>query len=311
MLNIIQNYEDTAYWEQLTQGYLNRNWCTYEEAKNIWAYFKHCLKTQNRFFFANPLLSHIEEQFNNHVIELPVNTNIYRARIDDDGEHYEQCWLARNYMDLQHLATDKEFHDYFANQAKQIAESESFQQFLSRYVNGFEGFDAQNSGAPPFNYATAGRCNPENVSFLYASNDEHTATAEVRPYIRSAISVAILRTKRNLKLVDFYYENNEQGVRVIDNNFFEQIRGEFSKLNKGNKEEYLVTQYLSLLAKNLGFDGIRFRSSLVEKGTNYVIFDSGNCIPISSKMYVLKKVEYNLWPILLDEEKDLILNEPV
>lgn len=311
MLNIIQNYEDTAYWEQLTQDYLNRNWCTYEESKNIWSYFKYCLKTQNRFFFSNSLLSHIEDQFNSHVFELHENTHIYRARIDENDEYYEQCWLARNYMDLQYLAEDNEFHDYFANQAKEIAESERFQLFLSRYMNGFEGFDAQNSSAPPFNYATAGRCNPENVSFLYASNDEHTATAEVRPYIRSAISVATLCTKRNLKLVDFYYENNEQGVRVIDNNFFEQIREDFSKLNKGNKEEYLVTQYLSLFAKSLGFDGIRFRSSLVEKGTNYVIFDADNCTPISSKMYILKKVEYGLFPILLDEEKDLILNEPV
>lgn len=305
----VQNYEDKIYWDKAAQEYTKRNWSTYGEAKNMWNYFKYCLKTQNRFFFENPLISLITKQFDEHVFILSENTNIYRARVDDGNEHYEQCWLARNYVDLQHLAEDIEFAEYFKVQAQQIAEKEDFQKFLSRYKNGFEGFDAKNSSAPPFDYATSGRCNPENVSFLYASDDKHTATAEVRPYIRSAVSIATLTVKRDLKLVDFYYESNEQGVRTIDNNFFEQMRTEFSRLNKGVKEEYLITQYLSLLAKKQGFDGIRFRSSLVEKGINYVIFNADECVPVASKMYVLRKVEYDLLPILLDEEKDMILNE--
>lgn len=84
------------------------------------------------------------------------------------------------------------------------------------------------------------------------------------------------------------------------------MRNEFSLLNKGDKDEYLTTQYLSLLAMHQGFDGIRFKSSLVEKGTNYVIFDTKSCTPISSKMYILRKVEYELLPILLSDEKEVI-----
>ena len=97
-----------------------------------------------------------------------------------------------------------------------------------------------------------------------------------------------------------------KGFRDIDNIFFDKMREEFSTLNKGNKEEYLTTQYLSLLAHHHGFDGIRFRSSLVEQGENYVIFDAMTCQPILSKMYVLKKVEYELFPIILPSEKELI-----
>lgn len=175
-----------------------------------------------------------------------------------------------------------------------------------RQSQGFEGFDAKGSGAPPYDKVSAGRCNPEHMVFLYAAKDEHTATAEVRPFIRDAVSIATLSVERDLKLVDFYYEYDEKGMRNIDNNFFDKMRGEFSLLNKGNKEEYLTTQYLSLLAHHQGFDGIRFRSSLVEHGENYVIFDTKSCLPISSKMYVLKKVEYELFPIILPNEKELI-----
>ena len=73
------------------------------------------------------------------------------------------------------------------------------------------------------------------------------------------------------------------------------------KICKGNAEEYLITQYLSSMAQYNGFDGIRFRSSLVYEGTNYVIFDNENCDVVCSKMYIIPAVQYTLQPILNDD----------
>ena len=67
------------------------------------------------------------------------------------------------------------------------------------------------------------------------------------------------------------------------------------------KDDYLITQFLTLLAQDAGYDGIRFRSSLVKDGINYVIFDSNTCVPISSKMFLIPEVKYTLMPILPEE----------
>lgn len=83
------------------------------------------------------------------------------------------------------------------------------------------------------------------------------------------------------------------------------MRNEFSQLNKGDKEEYLITQYLSLLAHHHGYDGIRFKSSLIERGENCVIFDTKKCHPASPKMYTLKN-KYDLILILPEDEKEVI-----
>ena len=111
----------------------------------------------------------------------------------------------------------------------------------------------------------------------------------------------LMNIKKDLTLLDFYFEYDERGFIDIEDELFHCIRSEFTRLNKGNAEEYLVTQYLSSMAQYNGFDGIRFRSSLVYEGTNYVIFDNENCDVVCSKMYIIPAVQYTLQPILNDD----------
>ena len=248
------SFSDKEFWDDALKKYVERDVRPSGDNGYVWAYFKHCLQTQNRFFFQNPLVPVIIERYHQNVFELSTDNPIYRARIDQERK-------------------------------KRV----------------FEGFDAKESGAPPYCCVkTGGRCNPEYVSFLYAANDIHTAVAEVRPYFRDSVSIATLLPKRVLRLVDFYYELKKQGPVVIEgpDPFMNKLCSEFSILNKGNEKDYLITQYLTLLAQNEGFDGIRFRSSLVRKGVNYVIFDNSNCIPVESKMYNIPDVTYSIIPML-------------
>lgn len=50
--------------------------------------------------------------------------------------------------------------------------------------------------------AREGRANPKGISYLYVSTHRETALAEVRPWLRSLVSVAQFRTLRELKLVN-------------------------------------------------------------------------------------------------------------
>lgn len=311
MFEGLPSFEAKDFWESELKRYVDSNAHSFGDNGGIWEYFKHCLQTQNRFFFQNPLIPIIVNRFEKNAITINSGTQLYRARIDNEREYEKQCWTARDLIDIQKSELSEEekskpslasaIKEYWIRESERILNSPEYQEFQSRKEKGFEGFDAQGSGAPPYKLVSAGRCNPEHVSFLYAAGDKHTAIAEVRPFIRDAISVASLKVTKDLKLVDFYYEYDKTGAIIINDYFYHQLRSEFAMVNKGEKEEYLTTQFLSLLAENSGFDGIRFRSSLVSKGTNYVIFNNSNCEVISSKMYIIPEVQYTFLPII-DEE---------
>lgn len=208
----LPSFSDKAFWDEQLQNYIDcgarTQWLNGEE----WKYFKHCLRTRNRFFFQNPLIPVIISGFEQNTYVLNANTSVYRARIDKERECENQCWLAK---DLQELLEAEETEQnsglkasivrYYKSKAEAAEKNPEYQKFIARKASGFEGFDANGSGVAPFDKATSGRCNPQNVSYLYTSNDPHTAVAEVRPFIRDSISVATLQPKRNLRLVDFYY----------------------------------------------------------------------------------------------------------
>lgn len=125
---------------------------------------------------------------------------------------------------------------------------------------------------------------------MYAALEEHTAIAEIRPFIKDFISVAVLEPTRDLCLVNFDFEPTET---VNGKDFlFNDIQRDFSKINKSQNGDYLITQFIASLVEHLGYDGLCFRSSLVKDGTNYVIFNPSDCPAISSKLIYLSEVNY-------------------
>ena len=303
----LPGFSDKAYWEEQLQNYVDCGARSMWDNGGVWDYFKHCIRTQNRFFFQNPLLPVILSRFEQNTFILQADVSVYRARVDHKRECENQCWLAKDLQDIENAQKDGEksktelgsaIEEYYKQQTASIKDNPEYQAFAKRQATGFEGFDAEGSGAAPYDKAASGRCNPQNVSYLYAANDPHTAVAEVRPFIRDSVSVATLKPKRDLKLVDFYYQYDKNGTIMITDAFWHKIRCEFSAINKGNTDDYLVTQFISALAQHAGYDGLRFRSSLVYEGTNYVIFDGDICTPISSKMYIIPRVTYELRPII-------------
>ena len=293
-------FTDDAYWTNVIDRYIQNDikysiW--YNIEYYIWEYFKDCLKRNNRFFFDHPLLPVLKAEFKRNACTLLQGTAIYRARIDHNSKLWNE-WnkyrriettpISLKRVEINEGATDKtaalwkEF-EVFLN-------SEETQRIKQRIESGFQGFDASGSSAPPKGTASAGRCNPEGVSYLYAALEEHTAIAEIRPFIRDSISVAMLKPVRDLCLVNFDYEPT---AIVNGKDFlFDDIRRDFARINKTQSDDYFITQFISALIEHLGYDGLCFRSSLVKDGTNYVIFNPDDSPAISSKLVYLSEVNY-------------------
>lgn len=175
----------------------------------------------------------------------------------------------------------------------------------------FWGYDAKGSDAPPASKTPAGRANPSGISYLYISDDIKTAMMEVRPNLYQTVSIATIEIKKELRVFDFcYIVLNETD---IGKNFdLSIIASQFSAPNYGGAENYYATQYLCEFIKELGFDGIRFTSSLNPEGKNIVLFDTNedpitNCKNYTikeSKVYSVQKLDLNYQMIAPAAQED-------
>lgn len=296
-------YSNREYWEKEVNDYISLQWELSEQTLKIWQYFKYCLNTTSRFFFQHPLCNIIIEKLQAHCFVLPSATVLYRARVDDDekmdaeaAQYYQFAYISEEIDYLKKAGANSDIVAERENILKELTISKEYLEIRHKINSGFEGFDLAGSGARQPGDSTEGRCNSAGVPFLYAAKEEHTAIAEVRPLIRGSVSLATIHVCRDLRLIDFYYEIDENGCFQIDDMLFGCMCLDFSKLYKGDSCDYLVTQYLSSLIDHLGYDGIRFRSSMVEDGTNYVLFNSNSYEVKSSKLYRICDVKYGFKP---------------
>ena len=297
----IPDYSDEQFWNNIIDEYIkNRQkfvtWIDLE--KHLWNYFKYCLQKGNRYYFQHPLLPLLESELSKHVYILRKNVEIYRARNDENyrlwNEWLDYCKIESTPPTIKKIEdrnVDEDIVNKLWRDYNTFVSSEHTQQIKKRVESGFQGFDAEESSAPPADMAIEGRCNLKGVSYLYAALEEHTAVAEIRPHIKDTISIATIKPICDLKLIDFDYEPSKtvHGEDFLFNN----IQHEFSLIHKEQSKDYLVTQYITSLIEHLGYDGLCFRSSLVKDGTNYVIFKPDNCSIVSSDLCLLTEVKYN------------------
>ena len=131
--------------------------------------------------------------------------------------------------------------------------------------------------------AFEGRVNPKGIPCLYAATHEETAIAEVRPWVGALITVAQLRTCRDLqvmncttsdeKIPSIIYlreperEERERAVwRDIDRGFSEPVTA------TDDRASYAPTQILAEIFRQSGSGGLAYRSS-VGAGHNVALFD--------------------------------------
>jgi hypothetical protein len=113
------------------------------------------------------------------------------------------------------------------------------------------------------------------------AGDEHTAIAEVRPWIGSKVSVGLFRTLRDLRLVDctrdaekqpIYFEEPDAATRAqavwihIAHAFREPVTRE------DDRADYAPTQIIAETFRAVGFDGVAYRSAFGTDRFNVALF---------------------------------------
>ncbi|PHD96622.1 RES domain-containing protein [Bacillus toyonensis] len=169
--------------------------------------------------------------------------------------------------------------------------------------------------APPENkILKSGRANPVGIRVLYSAINEETAIAEVRPWKSAIVTIASVKPKEELKLVDLSKISNRR--KQILSSFFstENLYTELNALDllstldktlsepvhpESSELEYIPSQYLTEFIKSLGYDGVVFKSSL-GPGENYAFFEWDKFAYKESKLeieiidyYEVKDMKYN------------------
>ncbi|MFL9981375.1 RES family NAD+ phosphorylase [Paraburkholderia graminis] len=146
-------------------------------------------------------------------------------------------------------------------------------------------------GPPPQHLARAGRMNAEGISVFYGSLESPTCLAEMRPAIGNDVALIELRTNRPLRVLDFTRLEAARSSKPLS--YFQpdfqkqQKRRNFLKIlhtliaqpiTPGHESDYLITQTMAEFLSHVAepsFDGILFKSTQRENGTNIVLFPNG------------------------------------
>ena len=158
--------------------------------------------------------------------------------------------------------------------------------------------------APPPDKAPAGRANVEGIPVLYASSDKDTIIAEVRAWVGAHITIASMKPRRELHVVDFtnhacfgspFCQDDlthtfclMRLMRELDKAFARPFSSSDGKIH------YVPTQYVASYFKNAGYDGIRYRSAMNPTGYNVALFDGEDAVQVGDLIYVkVNRVSYD------------------
>jgi len=176
---------------------------------------------------------------------------------------------------------------------------------------GFYGYNSEESFVTPWKKSTDMRANYRYIPYLYCASARYTSVIESRPRLSAEVSVATIQVLEDLTLLDLTNQHKPKGIDSVKTNLFAALSELFSKPISSSDDvlDYIPTQYIAEYVKNLGYDGISYKSSLhinalrnsdkynpetdnKKAGVNYVIFNYGKCKAIASNVYRI--IETNL-----------------
>lgn len=153
--------------------------------------------------------------------------------------------------------------------------------------------------APSTSIVSGGRLNRHGVSFLYLATNISTSINEVRPDPGHYVSVGKFKSTKSLNIIDFdrIFINLSTSESDLDKytllNHIDQL---FSRpITKDERHLYIITQFFSDIFRKIGFDAVKFTSS-VGNGQNLLVFNPKDFKYIRSnenKVYKIKNIKYS------------------
>lgn len=255
------------------------------EAIKLWHDFQYEILYKNRYFTRHRVLEIVEEIANFNTVIIDRKTQLFRARIFDEDIDF-----------LMKLESEEKIEDTVEEKVDRlraaIMRNTINAEVKKREDTGFWGFDKEKSYVPKNKKSiNDGRVNPKCISYLYTAFEEYTAMVEVRPYLKSYVSIAVIKPFEDLRIADFSLSSLGKGDELsLVIQFL--VMDAFSKPVNNNVIEYIPTQYISEYIKSLGFDGIKFNSSLNKGGNNLTVFYPEKCEAISSKLVEIENIYF-------------------
>ena len=240
-------------------------------ARQLWYAFKDAVFYKERFFVKHQLLDILSKYMSENVVEIPFGQIFFRARIIDDS-----C-----------------INDHMVYKCYGAPDGERLDMRYHSKSNPFRGLTKEASFVPPKEVKVlGGRANPKYVKYLYVSEDPTTTLFEVRPFIFDSVNIAQIRINSPLKIANIAVDLELSGNKdaTIEMYVMGMIQEAFSKPTS-NPDDYIPTQIIAEYIKSLGYDGIRYNSSLHFGGVNLTIFNYEKCEAVSSQDFRIEDIK--------------------
>lgn len=250
----------------------------YDKARELWYSFHNEVKYHHRYFPSHPVLDKLAVFAEQCKLTVSAGRIYYRARIIDDNALSEHM-IAKCY---RQDCTEEE------------------RKWYHNKNNKFKGLSKEGSYVPPNpDLIRDGRSNPKFIRYLYIAESPTTAVFEVRPLLHNAVNVAGIEVKEQLTI-----SNIAVGIDVdatkdnsVDEWLMYFIQTAFSS-STNNPDDYIASQIIAEYIRHLGYDGIRYSSSLHRGGYNLTVFDVEKCEAVSSTDLRLDDIKMSLRPAI-------------
>ncbi len=200
------------------------------------------------------------------------------------------------------------FVDSYADNSITIAIGDKFWRARAHSYEQKEAFDAMSMGAPPPEVSSAGRINPQGISYLYCAYEEETAISEIRPWKGADVSVAEFETLEDVKAVDLsktpirLSSSDSSNISTIITSQFvsSSINAHyFSKpAHEHDELAYLTSQYIAERFKSVGIQAIIYSSVLHSTGKNIAFFSPNVTKCNNVNIFKINSVEYKFIKIV-------------
>lgn len=255
----------------------------YEKALELWNSFYEEVMFHQRFFVSHPLLERLKEIAGQCEMMLNPGSVYYRARIIDDNAARNEHMVAKCYG---------------------INATEEERKWYSNKENKFRGLCKEGSYVPPNQKLIRdGRSNPKFIRYLYMAESPTTAIFEVRPILYNAVNVAGIEVKAPLRIANIAVDLNPEEEKSFEGWLLSFVQSAFSSPTN-NPDDYIPSQIIAEFFRHLGYEGIRYSSSLHKGGFNLTIFDPTKCEAIFSTDLRLENIKISLRPAIGAENID-------
>lgn len=257
----------------------------YDAAHELWLSFYQEVMFHKRFFISHPFLDKLKEIASKCEVSIDPGKIFFRAIIIDSQAARKDHMVAKCYGQ----DSTEEDSNWYRNKA-----------------NKFRGLTKEGSYVPPDpKVIRDGRSNPKFIRYLYVAESPTTAVFEVRPLLSSAVNVAGIRVDEQLRVaniaVDIDMDNNKE--KSFDDWLLSFVQYAFSSPTN-NPDDYIPTQVIAEFFRHLGYDGIRYSSSLHQDGYNLTIFDINKCEAVFSTDLRMENIKISLRPAFGAENID-------